>query len=74
MVIIPTLFFTYLFARKSRRKASSVIRKVFHVAIVAVFITGIKSDISFLKFCTAALLVIFIILEVSNFFRLIFDL
>lgn len=43
-----------------------MIRKVFHIAIVAVFVTGMRVDVDYLKFCSAALLVVFILLEVRS--------
>lgn len=46
-----------------------MIRKVYHVAMVVVFITGVKGDMSFLRFASASLLVLLLLLEavrVSN--------
>lgn len=61
--LIGCCSFAYLFAKYSRTSANTVIRKVYHVAIVIIFLTGAKYDLNLLYFTSSAALLIFILLE-----------
>lgn len=68
------LILTICWSKFSNHKASSPQRKLFHVPIVYVFVTGVKEDIYFLAFTSACLLIVFLVIEVSAFILLSRDL
>lgn len=61
--LIGCVSFAFLFARFSSQGANTVIRKIYHVAIVIIFITGAKYDLNLLYFTSSAALIIFVLLE-----------
>jgi dolichol kinase len=64
-----TITFATGWARCSNSRASTVVRKFFHIVIIAVFVVGLQ-DVSLLSFVTSAMLLIFILLEVLRYSRL----
>lgn len=66
VILSLTLLLTAVLAITSRTKASTMTRKLFHLCISLVFVTGLKIDVSLLAFCSASLLAVFIVLEVSR--------
>lgn len=61
--LIACFLFAYLFARYSTQSANTVWRKVYHIAIVIIFLTGAKYDLNLLYFTSSAALIIFVLLE-----------
>lgn len=61
--LVACCSFAYLFAKYSKTSANTVIRKVYHVAIVIIFLTGAKYDLNLLYFTSCAALLIFVLLE-----------
>ena len=64
MVLAIALIFTTIYTIKVKSKANTITRKVFHIFISIVYMIGIKSDIIFLSFSSAAILAIFVMIEV----------
>ena len=63
--LAANLLFAILWTKSGTGSAGSKIRKVFHFGITAVFVLGVKEDMELLAFCSACLLLILIVLEVS---------
>lgn len=61
--LVACFVFAILFARYSTQSANTVCRKVYHVAIVIIFLTGAKYDLNLLYFTSSAALIIFVLLE-----------
>lgn len=68
--LVTCCLFAFLFARYSKTSANTVIRKVYHVAIVIIFLTGAKYDLILLYFTSCAALLIFVLLENMRINRL----
>ena len=63
VVLAGAVVFATLWTAFAKKKASTIVRKVFHIAIVIVFITGM-SDLHFLSFCSSCTLITFVMIEV----------
>lgn len=63
--LLINVSFAALWTMSSTGTAGTKIRKIFHLGISAVFVIGIKEDVELLSFCSACLLIVLIMLEVS---------
>lgn len=62
--LLVNLVFAAVWTKTSSGTASTKIRKIFHLGISSVFVFGIKEDVELLSFCSACLLIVFVVLEV----------
>ena len=65
-LLLLNVLFAAFWTRTTTGSAGPKIRKIFHLGISAVFVIGIKEDPELLSFCSACLLLIFLVLEVSR--------
>lgn len=66
VIFIITLIFAYIYANYTTYKASTGVRKLFHVSMSIVFLLGLKEDAKLLNFVSSGALILFIFLEVNK--------
>ncbi|KAI1285963.1 Cullin-3 [Halotydeus destructor] len=66
VVLAFSFLFAFIWSRMAKNNAGTIVRKFFHLVIIAVFVTGLE-DSDFLSFSTACLLVVFLFIEIVRY-------